>query len=215
MPFHKGRWHMNKAALFIRQLKENRILMVASAAVLILSAAAVLFYVNGNSDTISIEKAEKEVAEEKIKEADQEKDTVYVDVSGCVKDPGVYRVPEGSRVFEVIEKAGGLTENADTSGINQAEPVSDGLKITVPDIDAAQAGTGAVERDDMAESGKVNINTADSETLQKIPGIGPVTAGKIIMYREQNGRFGSVEDIMNVSGIGEKTFEKIKTVITT
>ncbi len=215
MPFHKGRWHMNKAEFFIRQLKENRILMVASAAVLIISAAAVLFYVNGNSNTISIEKAEKEVAEEKIQETDEEKETVYVDVSGCVKDPGVYKVPEGSRVFEVIEKAGGLTENADTSGINQAEPVSDGLKITVPDRDTALAEKGAAETDGMTEGVKVNINTADSEALQKIPGIGPVTAGKIIMYREQNGRFGSVEDIMNVSGIGEKTFEKIKSEITT
>lgn len=132
---------------------------------------------------------------------------IYVDISGCVKEPGVYEVSEGTRVFQLIEEAGGLTEDADIEGINRAEPLIDGQKIVIYERtgdSAASAGAGE-EKD-----GRININTADSELLQEIPGVGPVTAEKIIRYREENGRFAAAEDLKNVSGIGEKTFDKLK-----
>lgn len=135
---------------------------------------------------------------------------IYVDISGCVKEPGVYEVQEGTRVFQLIEEAGGLTENADIEGINRAEPLIDGQKIVIyarSGDEAESAGTG--ERSD----GRININTADSELLQEIPGVGPVTAEKIIQYREENGRFAAPEEIKNVSGIGEKTYEKLANFI--
>lgn len=135
---------------------------------------------------------------------------IYVDISGCVKEPGVYEVQEGTRVFQLIEEAGGLTENADIEGINRAEPLIDGQKIVIyarSGDEAESAGTG--ERSD----GRININTADSELLQEIPGVGPVTAEKIIQYREENGRFAAPEEIKNVSGIGERTYEKLANFI--
>ena len=120
---------------------------------------------------------------------------------------------EGTRLFQLIEKAGGLTENADIEGINRAETVLDGQKIIIyakgQDDESKNSSTGAID-----SSGKININSADIEQLQQIPGVGPVTADKIIQYRQDNGRFSSIDDIKNVSGIGEKTFEKLKDYIT-
>lgn len=149
---------------------------------------------------------------------------VWVDVSGAVKNPGVYELAADSRVFQAIEAAGGFTEEADVQWLNQAEPVSDGEKILVytrEEIQAlkeqgvffswkkqetADSGTG--------EQGKININQASLEELQEIPGIGEVRAQAIIDYREEAGGFGSIEDIQQVSGIKGKTFEKIEAYIT-
>lgn len=141
---------------------------------------------------------------------------LYVDISGCVESPGVYEVEEGTRLFQLIEKAGGLTENADIEGINRAETVSDGQKIIIyAESEEAQRAGGTVnDKERSASNGKININTAGESELQDIPGVGPVTADRIIVYREENGRFSSIEDIKNVSGIGEKTFEKLKDHIT-
>lgn len=139
---------------------------------------------------------------------------LYVDISGCVKKPGVYEVEEGTRLFQLIEKAGGLTDEADTESINRAEAVSDGQKIIIYKKGEASEGTVSGGPNGTDLPGKININTADSGRLQDIPGVGPVTADKIIQYREENGRFASIEDIKNVSGIGDKTFEKLKDHIT-
>ena len=137
-----------------------------------------------------------------------------MDIGGQVKNPGVYTVKEGTRVFEVIEKAGGLTEDAFIEQINQAEAVTDGQKIVIPSSEDAQQSLMPQTASGKDSSGLVNINSADSETLQEIPGVGPATAEKIIAYRTENGRFSSIEDLKNVSGIGDKTFEKMKDKIT-
>lgn len=134
---------------------------------------------------------------------------LVVDISGCVNTPGVYEVSDGTRLHQVIEQAGGLTKDADIDAINQAELVTDGQKILIPA--KAESGTDRVSAAAQpANSGKININQADSIALQEIPGVGPATADKIIQYREANGRFQTIEDIRNVSGIGDKTFEKMK-----
>ncbi|MCQ2554907.1 MAG: helix-hairpin-helix domain-containing protein [Clostridia bacterium] len=133
---------------------------------------------------------------------------IYVDISGEVMNPGVYRVKSDSRLFEVIKLANGLTDEADVDSINQAEFVFDGQKIIVSkkydEMASVQQGNA---------SGKISINTADIETLKKLPGIGQTKAQRIIDYRTQNGRFKKIEDIKNVSGIGETTYQTIKDLI--
>ena len=197
------------------------------AALPVTVAAAVLFFwVWGSKDTTIIEEDNQSSAEvpyEEYNDGDENNQQnssndgnngiIYVDISGCIDKPGVYEVEEGTRLFQLIEKAGGLTENADIEGINRAETVLDGQKIIIyakgQDDESKNSSTGAID-----SSGKININSADIEQLQQIPGVGPVTADKIIQYRQDNGRFSSIDDIKNVSGIGEKTFEKLKDYIT-
>ena len=139
----------------------------------------------------------------------------YVDISGEVKLPGVYKVTSETRLFEVIDMAGGLKDDADVNSLNRAEKVSDGQKIIVKaygdnsDESEGDSGTPSSSGGN-DDSGKVNINIADLSTLQTITGIGPSKAQSIIDYREQNGYFTTIEEIMFVSGIGEKTFASIK-----
>lgn len=148
---------------------------------------------------------------------------IYVDIGGCVYNPGVYKVSQGTRLFEVIEKAGGLTEDADTNNLNRAEAVYDGQKILIYSVNneaidgetTNSVGNGTtVDNTLNVSQGKININTADFDKLQEIPGVGPSTAQKIIDYRQNVSRFSAIEDIKNVSGIGDKTFENMKEYIT-
>ena len=131
-----------------------------------------------------------------------------------MKEPGVYQVSVGTRIFQVIEEAGGITDGADISSINRAEEVTDGQKIVIySKEDISQEGEASESYSQTAED-KVNINKADSSKLQTVPGIGPATAQKIIEYREKNGRFSSVDELKNVSGIGDKTLENMREYIT-
>lgn len=134
---------------------------------------------------------------------------IVVDVGGSVKNPGVIKLPLNSRVIDAVVLAGGLSEPADTKRVNLAAILSDGEKIYIPSINEVLE-----ESSGEGESGLVNINTANSETLQKINGVGPSTAEKIISYRTSNGQFKKIEELMNISGIGEKTFAKFKNQIT-
>lgn len=141
---------------------------------------------------------------------------MYVDISGEVKNPGVYIVNDGTRLYEVIEKAGGLTNKANTDQINQAGYVEDGEKIVIPSIEdesAIQSNTPTSSNNKTTSNGLVNINTASKEELMNITGVGEVIADRIIEYRKGN-RFKSTEDIMNVNGIGNATYEKMKSEIT-
>lgn len=152
---------------------------------------------------------EKEEAEAEGKEAslNQEPSRIYVQVSGAVGKPGVYELSEGSRVFEAIALAGGLTDQANGRLLNQAAPLSDGQMIYVyaqgeePEETAAQ---------DTKEDGRVNLNTASLEELLGLPGIGQAKAEGILAYRETHGGFGRIEDVMEIEGIKEGVFSKIK-----
>ena len=140
---------------------------------------------------------------------------IYVDVGGEVNQPSVVELSDGSRVTDAIAAAGGLTEKADLTDINRAAFVSDGEKIFIPsqeesDSEGVLSGQSGSSSSARSSDGKININTADSSQLQELNGVGPATAEKIINYRKQNGRFQSIEDIKNVSGIGDKTYEKLK-----
>lgn len=141
-------------------------------------------------------------------------ETVVVDVGGAVIEPGVVELDAGSRVADAIEAAGGLAIDADCTTLNQAQLLQDGQKVYVPkegEIDAS----GALVDSSTQEAGQaattlVNINTATLEELDALPGVGPATAQAIIDDREANGPFASEEDIMRVSGIGERKYEKLK-----
>lgn len=146
---------------------------------------------------------------------------VYVDVDGAVASPGVYRLKEGARVSQAIDAAGGLTAEADVTGLNRASKVADGQKIYVPKVGEQQAVTAGGGADGGAvvtsgandAAGLVNINTASVAELQTLSGIGPSMAQSIIDERTKNGPFASIDDLMRVSGIGEKKLAKIKDCI--
>ena len=135
-----------------------------------------------------------------------------LDISGEVRNPGVYQVSEGTRVFEVIACAGGMTEEAAAEYINQAEMVYDGQKIVVPNREEAVSFSAETENSNV--QGKVNLNTATKEELMTLPGIGNSKAENIIEYRKSNGRFSSAEELKNVEGIKDGIFNKIKERIT-
>ena len=140
---------------------------------------------------------------------------VYADICGAVRHPGVYELETGARIFELIEKAGGLQENADLASINQAEKVTDGMKVRVYTKEEAAELPAALpdstgNQSDKDTGGKVNINSASQSELMALSGIGASRASDIIAYRTEHGRFLTIEDIMNVSGIKESTFQKIK-----
>lgn|SRR5690554_2845407 len=142
---------------------------------------------------------------------------ILVHVAGEVINPGVYELFEGSRVIDAVELAGGATSKAELNIINLAAFISDGQQIYVPSSEESTSifshHPGLIT-DSGHDTGKVNINTANSQELQSLSGIGPGKAQGIIEYRNKNGSFCSPEDLLNVSGIGEKTFEKIKDRIT-
>lgn len=133
---------------------------------------------------------------------------VVVHVDGSVLQPGVYTLSgETVRVCDAVEAAGGLADDADTSTVNLAQPIVDGSKVHIPsseEVSAAQAGA------DSPGASLVNLNTAGMEELVQLPGVGEQTARAILQSREQYGPFASVDDLLRVSGIGEKKLEKIK-----
>jgi len=140
--------------------------------------------------------------------------TFFVYVCGAVKKPGVYELAEGSRIFEAILLAGGFCEDACEEYVNQAQEITDAMKIYIPTTAQAEDGEFPIEEADRTQAAEepslVNINTADKEKLLTLSGIGESRAEAIIAYRENNGGFAVIEDIMKVSGIKEGAFEKIK-----
>ncbi len=212
---------MNKLKLSLSYFKEHRIVFRTAVIITIVIVAALFFALREKESDFSGQFISRQLPAGEVQSEDQAESDgktaaaqIYVDIGGQVKNPGVYTVKEGTRVFEVIEKAGGLTEDAFIEQINQAEAVTDGQKIVIPSSEDVQQSLMPQTASGKDSSGLVNINSADSQTLQEIPGVGPATAEKIIAYRTENGRFSSIEDLKNVSGIGDKTFEKMKDKIT-
>lgn len=141
---------------------------------------------------------------------------VKVHVKGAVKEPGVYECAADARIQDAIFMAGGATEEAETGSLNLAAMVKDGQMIQVPSKNEQLGQTSPVQPSVeknlglSTEDDKININTANETELDQLPGIGPSLAKRIIAYREENGYFTSIEDLTNVSGIGEKKFEELK-----
>lgn len=179
-------------------------------------------------------------AKENVKEANEIKETVKVDIKGAVNNPGVYELDKNSRVIDALNVAGGMIDTADTSSINLSKTLTDEMTIiiyTKKQIEEYKEKNKKIEyvyievptcpdnvndacieskktNSTNSENGLVSINTATKEQLMTVSGIGESKANDIINYREQNGLFKSIEDIQNVKGIGSSLFEKIKNSIT-
>ena len=155
---------------------------------------------------------EKEVT----KEEPLEQDLITVDVKGAVKAPGIYDLPVGSRVNDAVQKAGGLTEQADGKSLNLAQKISDEALVYVPtkgeESASQQAGSGTASS--TSKEKKVNLNKASLEELKQVKGLGGKRAQDIIDHREANGKFKSIDELKKVSGIGAKTIEKLKDYVT-
>ena len=198
-------------------LSDRKTLIKIFSVVLILLAALVLRIHDENKADITIETAD--AAEEteyngESEESSVQPQVIFVDIGGAVEEPGVYEVAKDTRLFEVIEMAGGLSEDADPDHVNRASFVEDGQKIIIPVKGSEYTDDGkAAAFSPEADSGLININTASADELKTLSGIGDVTAEKIIEYRSSTA-FKSKEDIMSVDGIGSKTYEKIKDDIT-
>lgn len=194
-------------------------------------------YAEGSAGLLAAESLEaSETASESVVPSEPpEPVSIHVHVVGAVLRPGVYEVLEGARVGDVVAVAGGLTGNAAEVAVNLARVVVDGEQILVPTRDeyeragsppptpsggsgraapAASSGAAGAGAAQIAQQGPVNVNTADSALLETLPGIGPATAAKIIADREANGPFQAVEDLLRVSGIGEKKLEAMRGLVT-
>ena len=168
---------------------------------------------NASKDTSSDEKKSGQHTEDARKQDPGQRFFVYI--CGQVNRPGVYEVDAQARIYQLVELAGGLTKEADTSVVNQAQLLTDGQMIYIPAVgehalldesSGSKDGTGT----EKTSQGKVNINTAGVEQLTTLTGIGEGKAQSIIAYREEQGGFQSIEEIMNVEGIKEGTYQKIK-----
>ena len=158
--------------------------------------------------------SEKEVKKEE-KEESLEQDLITVDVKGAVKSPGIYDLPVGSRVHDAVQKAGGLTEEADSKSLNLAQKVSDEALVYVPTKgEEASQQTASGTPPSTSKEKKINLNKASLEELKQIKGLGGKRAQDIIDHREANGKFKSVDELKKVSGIGAKTIEKLKDYVT-
>lgn len=241
---------MNKIKELGTRIIEDRRTVKILAVIIVIVTAFLFFGPKGKNENVTLENKKDEISSEKAsetandggnsevaEESDKEKETqgggkIFIDIAGEVKNPGVYEVTSDSRIFEAIEKAGGLTEKADTTNVNQAETVKDGQKISIPKKGAtaqSNGGSGGESSQttsapasnaqnsagtDPASGAKININSADSSQLQTISGIGPSTAEKIIRYRTSKGAFKSIDDLKKVNGIGDKKLEKLRPYVT-
>ncbi|BBF43317.1 late competence protein comeA, DNA receptor [Lachnospiraceae bacterium KM106-2] len=186
--------------------------------------AAGLFYVfsqdTGKEEIILQQKnveTHKEVKAKSQEKKTVENTTVYVHICGMVKKPDVYELPKNARVVDGIRKAGGFKKNAASDSINQARVLKDGEQIYIPSKKEAAKKQQVTSKDTTTkqeDDSKININNATKEQLMKLPGIGEAKAEKIIAYREKNGGFQKVDQIMQIQGIKKGVYSKIKDLIT-
>ena len=203
--------------------KQKKIIIIAGT--LIVIGITIFIYNSNKIDTSEINEemliANNEtnnIIDTKI----EEKNIIIVHITGAVKNPGIVKLEEGSRIEDAINKAGGLNEDADITNVNLAYILEDGIKIKIPsssevtevqneNILNSDSGENIVEEfEDSKKSSLLNINKATEQDLQNLPGIGLSLASKIIEYRNENGKFSTIEDIKNVNGIGDSKYENIK-----
>lgn len=191
----------------------------------IVAIGAIIYYILTNQETDAYEDiltnevvTQSTVSEQTVEEVSK----IKVYVTGEVNTPGVIELEEGARIQDAIEGAGGINAEANLKDINLAYEVSDGEKIYIPNLSEESSEDGAEQssmsgsdwKTSTSSSGKVNINKATATELTTVPGIGSSTAEKIVTYRNENGKFKNVEDIKNVSGIGDSKYESMKDYIT-
>lgn len=210
-------------------LKENKMYLLIVMLVVITVGIYFIFPSEKEQSEIGLndgwmESENEDLSEEKGNDLEKgktkvEQEKILIDVKGAVASPGVYEAYSGARVQDVVNQAGGLLDTADQKNINFAMRVVDEMVLYIPMIGEENQVTTEVQSSfptGGAASGKtlVNLNTASDTDLETLPGVGPSKAAAIMEYRETNGRFRSIEELMEISGIGEKTFEKLKEYIT-
>lgn len=200
---------------------------IVAAAVFLTAAGLYYGFVERTDETVMLKRMEQLVVEETaavdgmtpdmagqasgFSENQVDPTGYFVHICGEVENPGVYQLPQGSRIFEAVEAAGGFTEDAAQSSMNLAEKVADGMQIVILSREEMDVQESAAKE---AATGRININTASREQLMTLPGIGESRADDIIRYREESGGFTTIEDIKKVSGIKDAAFQKIKDRIT-
>ena len=192
---------------------KKQIIIIGLASLIMMT----IFYLNQSTssiDSVSLDsyvENEREVTEiEEIENVEEQVNHYIVDVKGQVKFPGVYEVEEHLRVHDVIQLAGGFLEMANETAINLAQKISDEMVIYVPHLDEEINNTSTDAWSPSQKKKKVSLNQATTGELETLPGIGPSKAAAIIKYREEVGAFKSIDELTNVSGIGEKTLEKLR-----
>lgn len=206
--------------------KQKKIVIIVGIIVVI----GIIYFIYNKNENKNIE-IDEEILIENNKTEDEinneETNEIVIHITGEVNNPGIIKLKEGSRIEDAIEEAGGLTENADISNVNLAYILDDGIKIKIPssldnkdmeddEIITEENGENIIENiasSSSINSSKININKATEEELKNLPGIGSELAARVVKYRTENGKFSNIEEIKNVSGIGDSKFEKIKELI--
>lgn len=211
----------------MQKLKKEQKIKIAITLFVIIIAIFYYIYSQNQKEIFFEESKQENEVQEKTEETENKK--IIVHVSGAVKNEGIVELEEGARVANAIEKVGGVRDDAYTKDINYALKLEDGMKIYVPTIEEAKQekeevninsessnyiiSSNNTKTNENSNGQKVNINNADESELDELPGVGPSTAQKIIQYRKENGKFKSIDELKNVSGIGESKFQKIKDLI--
>ena len=208
------------------KINKKTLIIIITIIATALIIAYMLFTKNNDEIITNLEEIETNENDTQNNQKETNENKIIIHITGEIKKEGIYELKENSRIADAIEAAGGVTENADLDEVNLAFVLSDGQKIYIPNKNEKEisgekvyimAGSGNnVIVEDKVERGKkqkVNINEAKQEDFEQLPGIGPSIAKKIIEYREQNGKFTSIDELQEVKGIGEAKFENIKEYI--
>lgn len=212
----------------LESIDKKKVLIIVVIGIILICGGVIYFFVGNNNEEgyINVDEEFQNSIENEIKnEIVEEVKQIVVHVSGQVANKGVISLNEGSRLIDAINAAGGTTENADLSKVNLAYVLEDALKIYIPsvndkdnceyitknsgDTEIITSGSGN-NTNKKEENTMININTANEDELEKLQGIGSSIASRIVAYRKENGKFSSIEDIKNVTGIGENKFNNIK-----
>ena len=208
--------------LTIQQIFSKYSRLLIPAAVVAMLALYFLFphgdsdeILSAPSDLIEAESPQLSETPTLINEPEAEPEKILIEIKGQVKAPGVFEMPPGSRLHDAVELAGGFLPEADDLSLNMAMKLMDEMSVFVPKIGEVESAPPVVTQPAGAATAgaqgtPVNINTADEAALTTLPGIGPSKASAIIAHREENGPFASIEALKDVTGIGDKTFEKLK-----
>ena len=215
--------------------KKKKILIIATLLIITLIGGIIYFYTQASDENfLNFEDEKNETIDTSdwtnsaLEETTEEEKKILIHITGEVNNPGVVSLKEGARIIDAINEAGGSTEKADLGKVNLAYILEDAQKVYIPSInetenkDYVSESSGQITvatnsaNDLIAKANEkimVNINTANEVELQRIPGIGETIAGRIVAYRKQNGKYKTIEDIQNVSGVGASKFQKIKQYI--